>query len=174
MTISIRDAGTWRGATPYVKDGGTWKALTAGYVKDAGTWKQFFAANTDVVSISATAVTGFKITPTDVTVTYSIDAAGTITRVVNGVLNTVGTWITPGSSAANYQVMATYVSGDTLSGGSGLGTWLNCTSDQAWFLTNTFNGDNTKQTVIFVQIRRASDGVVVASANVTITATVTT
>jgi hypothetical protein len=170
MTISIRDAATWKTATPYVKDAGTWKALTNGYVKDAGSWKEFFTA--EVVSISANFVGGTSISPTDCTVTYALRNNGNISRVFNGAITTIGTWLTPGTSAANYEVMATLSSGVSPTGGSGLGTWLSLASDQSWFLTNTLNGTFTRTCVLAVQIRRASDGVVMASASVTIEADV--
>lgn len=38
MTVSIKDAGTWKDATVYAKDGGAWK-LAEVYIKDAGVWK---------------------------------------------------------------------------------------------------------------------------------------
>ena len=40
--LSVKDAGVWKTATPYVKDAGTWKAATEVHVKDAGTWKKVF------------------------------------------------------------------------------------------------------------------------------------
>jgi hypothetical protein len=40
--LSVKDAGTWKTATPYAKDAGTWKAATEVHVKDAGVWKKVF------------------------------------------------------------------------------------------------------------------------------------
>lgn len=52
MTLHVNDGGTWKTATPYVKDAGAWKPIKEIWVKDAGTWKKAYASVTVTVSMS--------------------------------------------------------------------------------------------------------------------------
>jgi hypothetical protein len=167
--LHLNDAGTWRQIrNVYVNDAGTWRTIQNIYVNDAGTWRQVYQAA--VVFLTATSAGGTSFSPTNATVTYSLRNTGSISRVFNGNLSTIGQWIDP-TSAANggtpYECRATLLSGTSPSGDS-LSTWLAMTADRSWFLSRTSVGTTTCQ--LTVEIRRASDGVVLTSQTVTITA----
>lgn len=165
--LHINDAGTWRQIQKvWVNDAGTWRQIQNIYVNDAGTWRLVYQAA--VVFLTATIAGGTSFSPTNASVTYSLNSNGTISRVFNGNIFSIGQWIDPISAASEgYECRATLLSGTTPTGS--LGTWLALTSDQAWFLSRTTVGTTTCQ--LTVEIRRASDATVLTSQTVTITAT---
>jgi hypothetical protein len=164
--LSINDAGTWRPIeSVYVNDLGTWRRINAIYVNDLGTWRQVFSG--EVVAISD--ITSFVdvATPSNATSFYSLNTDGTVTYAdSNGTGTLLENWVTPTSLAgAAYEARATKVSGNNLTSGT-LGTWLPISSNLQWTLTRSSIG--SLQTVLTIEIRRASDLIVLDSATVTL------
>ena len=92
---------------------------------------------------------------------YVLNSSGT--GVASG--NANWTWLLQGP-ASNYQAKATLVSG-TLGGGT-YGSWVNLSGSPSWSLTESSVGTLTNVTQI--QIRNLS-GAIIATAQITITAT---
>jgi hypothetical protein len=90
MPIFVNDAGTWKNATPYVRDAGVWKVVQIGYVRDAGTWKIFF---------------------TNITLSNSGPASGA--RLGAGSVTTSVVTATVTGGVGPYTYAWIYVSGDT-------------------------------------------------------------
>lgn len=91
---------------------------------------------------------------------------GTLTD--NG--DVVQTWLVNGA-ASEFEVMVSNAGPDTLLSGS-LDTWLAADVDRTYQLQNTADGDSTKTAALTVQIRDAGSGQVLASATITLSATV--
>jgi hypothetical protein len=99
------------------------------------------------------------------TATFQVDNDGTLKDQLGATLRQ---WLL-GGTAADYDVMATLVSGDTPSG-SPLGTWLNCGTDRSWSLTAVTGGKTCELTV---SIGHAGTSTALASGSITISALVT-
>lgn len=102
---------------------------------------------------------------------FNPNASLTITNTGDVQTNagSVGSWITPTSAAGSaYEARVTMVSGDTLTGGT-LNTWLSLGTSRAWSLSTTIVG--TVIGTATVEIRQASSGTVLASRDITWTAT---
>ena len=104
------------------------------------------------------------------TAAYSVNSDGTVK--LNGSATVFENWISDATKAGNYQVRATFVSGNTLSSGT-LGTWMTLTSNRFWNLTNAASNDTTLSTVLTVEIRDTATSTVRATATITISATST-
>ena len=68
MTISVKDGGTWKEATPHVKDAGVWKPVVEGHVKEGGVWKKFYP---DAPPVTVTMSPGDQIVPGGGTAAYT-------------------------------------------------------------------------------------------------------
>jgi hypothetical protein len=77
-----------------------------------------------------------------------------------------GSWYYPNEASIgdDYEVRVTHLSGDALTGGDVTGAWLALTAARIWELsvTQTMVGTSGKSCSIQVEIRRASDSVVVS------------
>ena len=106
------------------------------------------------------------------TATYTLTNAGAITSATSlGGTVAQGSWINPPSAAgAAYEVFVTN-SGDALSSGTE-STWLALNTTQSWSVTKA-GIIGTTQPILNVQIRRASDLVVLDTATITLSATKT-
>lgn len=74
---------------------------------------------------------------------------------VNSSQSVDGSWVVPNTSAANWEVRATVLSGSTPTG-SATGSWLALTSDRTWTVTASVEGSTVTST-IQLEFRRASD-----------------
>lgn len=81
----------------------------------------------------------------------------------------LGDWVTPTTDAGLYEVRATVNSGAVSSGTTG--SWLALTSSRAWTVTRSVIG--LSQVSLTIEVRRASDSVVVASTTVLLSAELT-
>ena len=80
-----------------------------------------------------------------------------------------GNWVTPTSSASNYECRMTQNSGDTLTNSSGLGTWLALSSTRSWeYLVTDVQGSRSGNFTI--EIRPAGGGAVLDSSTFSISA----
>lgn len=146
------------------RSGGTWVTATIAKRRSGGTWVDIFAA---IVSIADYQSSLDATSPADSTNTYGLNADGTIT-------GPGGNWLTGGSSS-DYEVRATQVS-DTITGtgtsATGtLNTWMNLGTNREWTVAATGAGNTGRRWVLTIEIRRASDLVVLDSATIDIEAT---
>ena len=167
----------------YSNDNGTLRTIIGAYANDNGTLRTIYAAATndngtlriayfDQISISNETISNTNTDPTDSFAGYELQSDGDIFRntgIGGGAINTdIGDWITPKINMAAYQCRATLNSGTTPVGT--LNTWLALTSNRSWSLTRSTVGSVTCN--LTVEIRRASDGVVLDSCTVILTAEV--
>jgi hypothetical protein len=125
----------------------------------------FYSTTKEVVSLLSVTVSDDQASPTTATASYSLRNDGFVAH--KGV-STGALWVSPGTGAPNYECMATVTSGSLSSGTSG--SWLPLTSTQTW--SRVSGAINNTFTVVFtLDIRRASDHVVVATATITLKAT---
>lgn len=89
-------------------------------------------------------------------------------RVASG--NANENWLSPATNVADYEVMATYISGEAPTGGT-LSSWLPFSSDRTWSLVRTVDGISTG--VIRIEIRAiANPGVILATADIILQAVI--
>lgn len=101
---------------------------------------------------------------------YVVDSDGKAYRNVGGSLGAIaGEWMLRGVNS-DYEVRATKVTGVNPSG-SALGSWLPCTSDNDWFVTDTGGGGTTTSCTLTIEIRDDVSLVVLDSASITLEAT---
>lgn len=167
MTISVRDGGTFKEATPYVKDAAAWKAVQFGYVKDAGAWKQFFQAL--IIAISRTSATRTTTAPTAATATYRLDNDGNISTTFGpSAIAVRGTWATPPpvTNPGDFECRATLLTGSVT---GTFGTWQGLDTSRSWSLSSG-GGPSATSGSMTLEIRRASDLVVLDTNTITFTA----
>lgn len=129
----------------------------------------------DVVSLahSQDAVISGAETGLDAVARFSLTNAGLATKTESGSgTTTLGNWVTPtGSAGAAYEARATVTSGALTSGTTG--SWLALSTTREWECYATYTGGVVVETAtITVEIRRASDSVVLATATgIVLTAT---
>lgn len=87
---------------------------------------------------------------------------GTAASILYG---TIGNWVTPTANANLYEVRATLNSGALSSGTTG--SWLVLSSTRTWTVTRSIVGVSSAN--LTIEVRRASDGVVLGSASVVLT-----
>lgn len=107
-------------------------------------------------------VGGAEPSPADATYSLASSGTGSYTGGSNW------TWLLSGLNSA-YEVRATLVSGGLTSGSTGV--WQALSTTRAWNLHRTASGSSACE--LTIEIRRASDSVVIDTATVTLTATVT-
>lgn len=122
-----------------------------------------------IVSLSAGTTSHTVVSPTAATAGYQLESDGDVGARGNGTGGAyadIGDWITPKAAAgATYECRVTLVSG-TLSSGT-TGTWLALSTTRTWTVAAT---SSVKTCTFTIEIRRASDGAVLASVNRTVTA----
>lgn len=88
------------------------------------------------------------------------------TGFVNATGNPSEPWIVPQTGMGNYQVLASLLEGELSSGT--VGTWLSLSTSRSWEVSSP--DFDLNQASLLIQIRRASDSVVVASTSVYLSA----
>jgi hypothetical protein len=167
MPLSINDSGTWRDIQAVsVNDAGTWRDIQEIYVNDAGTWRSVFTAESITIS-DATAFSELT-TPSTSIAQYQLTSAGAINATVgtNSLVDS-GDWIAPKTNMANYECRFDLTSGSLTSGTTG--AWMSLATTRTWTRQAPTSGILTA--VGTLQIRRASDAVVLDTATITIYAT---
>ncbi len=165
--IWVNDGGVARQIREvWVNDNGTARRIQEIWVNDSGTARQVFVS--DVVSISDLIAYCETSSPgPTATATYRLESDGDIGATeANNTVNDVGDWIAPKTNMANYECRADVTSG-TLSSGT-TGAWQSLSTTRTWTRINA--GTGTIDAVFTLQIRRASDAVVVATASITLRA----
>jgi hypothetical protein len=110
-----------------------------------------------------------KISPTDASVAFQFDNDGRWYSSVTTAAPTTdrGTWVSPVDYAGDYQIRITRTGGTetVFTSGPALGgsNWHNLSSDQLWRLTVSTNGNEARDIVFTIDIRRVSDSVIVST-----------
>lgn len=99
--------------------------------------------------------------------TYRLTSGGVIETQRTPTGTTVqGSWVTPTSSAANYEVLATLTSGTVT--GSATGSWLALNTTRSWSVLQGIIGTNSAS--LALSIRRIGTTTVLASTAITLEA----
>lgn len=127
-------------------------------------------SNTAAVAIDNRTVSNARPAPATCTAGYRLENDGDI--LASSALGTyidVGDWVTPKSAAgAAYECRVTITSGTLTTGSSASGSWLSLGTTRTWFVEQSTVG--VKTCIFTLEIRRASDGVVLDSATIELTA----
>lgn len=126
-------------------------------------------ASTDIITITTATITAVEFSPTVASAAYSLDLNGGAYEITStyGTL-AIGNWVTPLSSAANYEAYATLVSGTLTSGTTG--SWLALTSTRTWSRNRGGLSPGVNQAVITVDIRKIGTTTVLDTATITLQA----
>ena len=122
----------------------------------------------EVISLFPYTVDHFDIWPRPSYAYYNLKPDGDISEALGTARATdIGDWITPKVNMANYECRGTLLSGNATPNG-GLNTWfpLHPLSGCGWWLEQHNVGQKVAN--LLVEIRRASDGLVLASAQVSL------
>lgn len=121
------------------------------------------------MSITNQSPTDFANDPDNAEAIYRLNTNGNAEEYTStaGTYSTLEVWRLQGASS-DYEVRATVNSGAVSSGTTG--SWLSLSSSQSWGRTRLAIGVSTVD--LTIEIRRASDGVVLDSANVVLEAEV--
>jgi len=146
-TLSRRSAGAWVGVDLVLRQlSGAWVVL----------WKR--------VALDDISITHFPPSGS-ATAGYRLNSSGVAESLEGVAYATVGQWIAIGTSD-DFECRAT-ITGGALSSGT-TGAWLSLTSSREWKVTKTSSGVATAD--LTIEIRRASTGVVRATASITLEA----
>lgn len=105
------------------------------------------------------------------TASYSLENDGDIVSISDAGTVDDGNWVNPKTAAgAAYEVRATVTLGSVTVGSSAVGSWLSLGTTRTWFCTQT--GAGTATAILTVEIRLASSGAVLSTAEITIIANV--
>lgn len=165
--------GVWKGVNPpgglqVNVGGGVWKQVAEGWVNvGGGVWKLFYL-NT-VISLFNHSV-NHSVPSGTAEAAYYLEGDGDIVDSIGFSTTDRGDWINPKGTESAYECRATLLSGTNPTGGSAMDTWLASNSTRFWQNTRSSNGTTFSQ--ILVEIRRASDGIVLTSATIDLDATV--
>lgn len=91
---------------------------------------------------------------------WRIDSDGQIYTGFNGTYGAEYTWTT--DAVANYEVQATLIDGSTPTGSS-MATWLACSSDRDWTITDITANEDAKYANLEIQVRDAATATVRAT-----------
>jgi hypothetical protein len=99
-------------------------------------------------------MTDVAIDPADAEVAYRVDSDGDVYERIGtgGAYSSIGTWLQTGANT-DYECLLTVVSGDDPTSGSALDTWLACTADRTWVLTETVLAGAGKVNSCTIKIR---------------------
>lgn len=124
-----------------------------------------------IVNLSTTEVIGIEVSPGTASAEYQLNVDGTAYGIVSlGGTYAIEAWCNPAIYYANYEVLATLLSG-TLDSGT-TGSWQALTASRSWANSTTAAAVNTS---LSLAIRAVSNpGVVLASANVNLSSEIVT
>jgi len=122
------------------------------------------------VSFTDRSVYGGVLGPPSATATagYQVESGGSVTEIINGApASYVETWLLDGVNSA-YEIRATYVSGTVTSGT--VGSWLVLSTSRAWTVQRTSAAAGVKACTMTMECRRVSDGVIIDTWTLALTA----
>jgi hypothetical protein len=96
----------------------------------------------------------------DASASWRIDSDGWAYEGYNGTYYTTNQWT--GDAVANYEVRATVEGGSTPTG-SATATWLSCSTDRDWTVTDTTFDELIKQSNLLIEVRDVATATVRAS-----------
>lgn len=162
MPSSVNVGGVWNLAKqPSVKVAGVWQPAKSVWAKVAGVWQKVYEALNAQVSDQFILV---GVTGSSTTGRYRLNANGLAEQAQNTTYTTLETWLLAGANS-DFEVRATVTSGSLSSGSTGV--WEPLSTSREWTRSA---GANVSVTVVFtVEIRRASDQVIVDSASISLT-----
>lgn len=129
------------------------------------------ASNIGATLQNPTSASAVTISPADASAQLNWNSAGNCTRSINNApATTLYSWLLAGA-ASDFQFMASGLTG-TAPSGSTFNTWISGGTGVGWTLTRTSDTSGSTSCSFTLQIRRASDSVVVATATISLTATV--
>ena len=148
--------------------GGAWVNVQEIKRRVSGSWVTVWSALAFKLSNRSVFSNNFGATAT-ATVTFYNDGRFAYQEAPSAQVVVADEWMTPRSTteAAKYQIRATRLSGGTPSGT--LGSWLALSSSRSWSISRAASG--TAETVLRFEIRNATTLAVVATADITLTAT---
>ena len=165
--LYVNDAATARQIREiWVNDAGTARRIQEIWVNDNGTARCVYLG--DVIAIANATITDLSVDPNDSFAGYELQQDGDIQRQIGAASTDIGDWITPKVNMSAYECRATLNSGDTPTGT--LNSWLALSVTRGWFLSQSVVGTQTCN--LTIEIRRASDSVVMDSCTVVLTADV--
>jgi hypothetical protein len=99
-------------------------------------------------------ITDVAIDPADAEVAYRVDSDGDVYKRIGtgGGYVSAGTWLQSGANT-DYECLLTVNSGDDPTSGSALDSWLACTADRTWILTETVLAGAGKVNSCTIKIR---------------------
>lgn len=166
----VNDSGTARQIREvWINDSGTARRINEIWVNDAGTARRIFVG--DQITISDMTVPATTSSPTNATASYSLASDGDIDATAG--TNTIvdrGDWISPQINMSAYEARVTVTSGALSSGTEG--SWLALSSTRTWTVVHSGVGTGSTSCVFTLEIRRASDGVVLDTATISMQAIV--
>lgn len=168
MTAHVRHASAWRNAKPYARHSGSWREVKNAYVRHGGSWREFYV--NAVLALPSPFVSDAVLGVGTAVANYIIRANGRVQHEVSGGFPfDVGAWITPQANMTDYQLRTTLVSGSLNGGQITTPNWIPLgTIDYSWFVIRSSPGQS--QAVVQIEIRRASDGVVLVDSPINLLA----
>lgn len=130
----------------------------------------FFAVGEPTVTLNNVNALSDVITPTNALCQYELTSGGDVRMTqTNNTVNDVGDWVAAVYAPGSYECLL-HVNSGTSPSGSALDTWLALTSTRNWQLSRTSLGTSSNNCTISIR----KNGVTLASATVTMTATKST
>lgn len=169
MTISVGVGGTHKAVNAIsVGVGGAWKTVTDAWVGVGGAWKKVYEAisyplpdplNNTTAQVGGTVRAGFN---------FSTDGTYGAYDTTGQFIVAEGDWVDPGAVGigSDYEIRCTTISGTLAVGNTGV--WEALSSAREYSVQRATNGTTTYSGTI--EIRRASDSVVVASVTMSLSA----
>ena len=153
----VRVGGAWQRANKiFARVGGAWTEVRTAFVRVGGAWQPFHF--NDVVSISDESITDVGGFSANASLIFRA-TGGLEAQRANAGNYALPNWLTPPGGGSRYQIRATVQAGSV---NGTTGSWLSLGSDQSWFVASIAGGGQSCS--LLIEIRRASDGVVVDSA----------
>ncbi len=117
--------------------------------------------NSGIVSLDGASAYDLVFDPTNAEARYRLNSSGIEQSYISDDLfyTNIGTWLVSGTNS-QFEVRATETSG-TVSTGT-VGSWLVLSTSREWTVARTTIG--TKSVTLTIEIRKASTGVIVATA----------
>lgn len=165
MPLHVKVSGAWEQVTSaFVKVAGVWEEAVA-WVKVAGVWEIAGV----VISLVSRSLVSITISPVGAFCRFTMLTDGNMVETEGtSPPNAFHQWLGSGGVASDYEVRMTTISG-MLSAGT-TGTWLAMTSNRFWEVEQSTTGSRTYQGTL--EIRRASDSVVLDSCTITMESSV--
>lgn len=164
MTLKRMNSGSFTDITTRKRRvTGSWMDIDLVRRRSTGTWTIVFQS----INIADQAI--YRVSATATTAGYRVNTSGISEKREGATYTTLETWLTSGYTASNYEVRATLLSGDALTSGT-VGSWLALSSSREW--RQQVPGGSSGivwSSNLLIEIRNATTGVVVDTANVSLT-----